>query len=180
MLTAAIVDQWGLIRLGIETSLRRSGVSVIGSATTATELFALLDQSDDEDSGVDHNRVVDIVVVGSTADVAQEAVIRRASCVRRARVIALTPVISPAAVMELCAAGAYAVTGREDSEVELTRAVAAVIDGRRYVAAELLRDMFDPRSPMPSNPRFGLTERRAATSSSSSSPAGPTPRSANG
>lgn len=143
------------MRVGVETTLRRNGVTTTHSVSTATEFFSTLGQvtppSHESDS-------IDIVVIGMVADMTQEVAIKRAVTAGFG-VIVMTSSLSPAAVMELCAFGAHAVVNREAAESDLAEAVESVAKGRRYVAPDLLGAMFAARPDSIAKPRFDLTTR---------------------
>jgi len=120
--------------------------------TTATELFALLNRPE--------NTVeIDVIVVGQIDDMTQLGVVRRVAALTGVASIVLTSTASPSAVMDLCAAGAHAVAERESTASDLGGAVAAVLEGRRYLASDLLGAMFDSKAAAPVKPRFDLTDR---------------------
>jgi DNA-binding NarL/FixJ family response regulator len=148
------------MRVGVETTLRRSGVNTSQSVSTATEFFAsqtaqTATRQRELDHGTEH---IDIVVIGALADMTQIAAIRRATA-DGVSVIVMTSSISPAAVMDLCSAGAHAVVAREASDAELAEAIESVVKGRRYVAPELLGAMFAEKATPVAKPRFDLTTR---------------------
>jgi NarL family two-component system response regulator LiaR len=103
-------------------------------------------------------RPIDIVVVGQVSDATQAASVRRLAATG-AIVIALTVCTAPSTLIELCSDGAFAVIGRDGDADELSAAVSSVIARDRYIAPGLLSTMFDSKSPVASQPRFGLTER---------------------
>jgi DNA-binding NarL/FixJ family response regulator len=147
---AAVVDEWALVRAGVELAIRQQGAHVTLSVATASELFSRLDGSDE--------RRVDVVVIGQLRDSSQLSAVRRAAQLDLP-VIALSGNATPDALIELCAEGAYGVVGRDGHEGELAAALAAVRNRQRFVAPGLLSAMFDSRVAVPRRPRFDLTNR---------------------
>ena len=129
--------------------MRRCNVTVVSSTSTANELFSHISCTDVR---------IDVVVVGHVVDTTQRAAVARLAR-SGAAIIVLTSTAAPASVMDLCADGAHAVVDRAASSTDLTEAVRAVIDGRRYLAPDLLGAMFDAPAAMPAKPRFDLTSR---------------------
>jgi DNA-binding NarL/FixJ family response regulator len=147
---AAVVDEWALVRAGIELAVRQQGAQVTLSVATASELFSRLDG--------DEERRVDVVVIGQLRDSSQLSAVRRAALLG-VPVIALSANTTPDALIELCAEGAHGVVGRDAHEGELAAALSAVSNGQRFVAPGLLSSMFDARVAAPRRPRFDLTTR---------------------
>ena len=145
-----MVDEWGLVRAGVELAIRQHGAQVTLSVATASELFSRVD--------ADEDRRVDVVVIGQARDSSQLSAVTRAAAVGLP-VIALAATSAPDALIELCAAGALGVVGRDAQEGELAAALTAVRDRQRYVAPGLLSAMFDTRVDVPRRARFDLTAR---------------------
>ena len=146
MKQAAIIDNWALVRLGVETSLRRAGVTTVQSMATVTGVL----------STAQH---IDVVVVGQFSDMTQSAAVRRLAQIPEIGIIVLTSGATPGAVMDLCAEGANAVIARDSGAADFEPAVTAAIEGRRYVAPDLLDSMFSAKLPSAIRPRFDLTVR---------------------
>jgi two-component system NarL family response regulator len=144
-----VVDEWAIMRMGLSSTLRRCGVNVVHSVTTATDLIAHVVAAGD----------VDIVVIGAIADMPQKVAVRKATEIEGVRVLVLASNISPASVMELCAEGATAVASREAADCDLTDAIESVKTSRRYVSPELLGALFGAPSTSIAKPRFDLTPR---------------------
>jgi DNA-binding NarL/FixJ family response regulator len=144
------------MRVGVETTLRRNGVTTALSVSTATEFFSSVGvTSSPQGEGTD---ALDLVVIGIVADMTQETAIKRAVHAGFG-VIVMTSCLTPAAVMELCSFGAHAVVNREAAESDLAEAVESVAKGRRYVAPDLLGAMFAAKPAPVAKPRFELTSR---------------------
>jgi DNA-binding NarL/FixJ family response regulator len=152
MRTAVIVDEWALVRAGVELAMRQQGITVVLSVSTATELFSRIGERSAED------RPIDVMVIGQLPDSTQNAAVRRAAAMG-VKVVALSANSSPTTLIELCAEGAYAVVGRDGHDGELAAALDSVITDRRYVAPGLLSAIFDSRVQVPRQPRFDLTFR---------------------
>lgn len=153
MRSAAVVDEWALVRAGVELAVKQHGAHVAMSVSTASELFSRLGATPADDE-----RRIEAVVIGQARDTTQLAAVRRAAALGLP-VIALTSSSIPSALIELCAEGAHAVVGRDGHEGELAAALDSVSNGRRYVAPGLLSTMFDVRVEVPRQPRFDLTMR---------------------
>jgi DNA-binding NarL/FixJ family response regulator len=152
MKTAAVIDEWSLVRVGVETTLRRRGLTVAVATATATEFFGRALTA----TGASR---IDLVVIGSLADMTTIAAVRRAAQAAGLSVIVMTGTASPASVLDLCADGARAVVGRDGADSELALAIQSVMDGNRYVSSDLLSAMFDAKQPVPGRPDFDLTIR---------------------
>lgn len=152
MRTAAVVDEWALVRAGVELAMRQHGVGVTWSVSTASELFSRIGSADSDE------RPIDVVVIGQVSDATQVATVRRAASIG-IPVIALSASSLPSTLIELCAEGALGVIGRDSHDGELSAAVESLLAGRRYVAPGLLSAMFDSRVELPRRPRFDLTYR---------------------
>lgn len=148
MKTAAAIDEWALLRGGIELTLRQFGIATEVSVATMSEFGTYA-------SGDDDRPPVDFAVVGNVRDVTQLQAIQRLSDAG-IKVIALATVITPAALIDLCSHGAFAVLGRDG---DLAAAVRSVANGDRYIAPGLLASMFDHKLEMLHQPRFDLTHR---------------------
>jgi DNA-binding NarL/FixJ family response regulator len=146
------VDDWALVRAGVELAMRQHGVSVALSVSTASELFSGIGAADGG------QRPIDVIVIGQVGDATQIAAVRRAALIG-IPVIALSASSLPATLIELCAEGAFAVIGRDGNDGEVSTALESVLNGRRYVAPGLLSAMFDPKVELPRRPRFDLTYR---------------------
>ena len=88
MKTAAVIDEWALMRVGVETTLRRRALQVSISVPTATEFFARV-------VGPNGASKVDIVVVGQMADMTQAVAVRQAQSIRGLSVMVMTANMSP-------------------------------------------------------------------------------------
>jgi DNA-binding NarL/FixJ family response regulator len=152
MRTAAVVDEWALVRAGVELAMRQHGVGVTWSGSTASELFSRVGGTETDE------RPIDVVVIGQVSDATQVATVRRAA-VMGIPVIALSASALPSALIELCAEGALGVVGRDSHDGELSAALESLLAGRRYVAPGLLSAMFDARVEVPRRARFDLTYR---------------------
>ncbi|MCE9620932.1 MAG: response regulator transcription factor [Actinomycetia bacterium] len=148
MRTAVALDDWALLRGGIEMTMRQHGISTVISVGTLSECVAQLNDRPGE-------RQIDFIVVGQMKDSSQLAAVSRLAQTG-AKVIAITPCATPSALVELCTEGAFGVLGRDG---DLSAAVASVANGDRYVAPGLLATMFEPAAQIPHQPRFDLTER---------------------
>jgi DNA-binding NarL/FixJ family response regulator len=150
MKTAAALDEWALLRGGIELTMQRFGIETAISAATMSQFSA-------DSNQLDGSPAVDYAVVGQVRDVSQLEAVRRLTGLG-IRVIALTVCLTPAALIDLCRAGAFAVVGRDG---DLAAAVRAVTNGERHVAPGLLAAMFDHKLETLHQPRFDLTQRES-------------------
>jgi NarL family two-component system response regulator LiaR len=148
---AGVIDEWALLRGGVELEMRRQGVSAEASAATMSEYMTMLQQRVGE-------RPIDIAVIGQTSDATQPDAVRRLAATG-ATVIALAVRLAPADLLDLCAAGAFAVVGRDAQGEELSAAVRAARSGGRYIAPGLLSTIFDDKAAPAHQQRYGLTGR---------------------
>jgi len=146
----AVLDEWALVRQGVEARMRRLGLRIVESAPTFHDFVAAMDAHP--------NRSVDLVVVGQLPDVPQTTAIRRL-IERGSRVLALSASSSPTGLVDLWSAGVHAVVGRHARECELTEAVRAVANDGRYMGSSLLATVFDRNAPVAPKPRNDLTPR---------------------
>ena len=144
---AVVIDSWGIVRVGVEAALRRAGVATVGSLASASGFL----------SG-DYGRV-DLVVIGSIGDMNQAAAVRRIAAIEGIGMIVLSSVVSPVAMMDLCADGANAVVARDSADFDLGAAIDAALNGRRYVSPDLLDAMFNAKLSPVVRPKFDLTVR---------------------
>ncbi len=152
MKTAAVIDEWALMRVGVETTLRRRSLKVSMSVSTATEFFARV-------VGPTGTSKVDLVVIGQMPDMTQAVAVRRAQAIPGLTVIVMTANMSPSSVLELCSDGARAVVGRQGSEAELSQSIQSVMDGHRHVSSAMLAAMFDVPVSGPTRASYDLTIR---------------------
>jgi DNA-binding NarL/FixJ family response regulator len=148
--SVAVVDEWALVRQGVEARMRRLGLRVVTATTSFHEYI----------SGVEAHpaRAADLVVVGHLTDVPQAPAIRRIADAG-SYVLALSSSTSPTGIVELWSAGVHAVVGRNAQECELTEAVRSVANGGRYMGSSLLAQVFDRNTTLPARPRGELTPR---------------------
>lgn len=144
---AVVIDSWGIVRLGVESALRRAGVATVGSMSSVSGFL-----------GGDHGQV-DVVVIGQVADMTMTAAVRRLSSISDLGIIVLASAVSPGAVMDLCADGANAVVARDSADTDLGAAIDAALNGRRHVSPDLLDAMFNAKLAPVVRPKFDLTVR---------------------
>ncbi|MCU1393725.1 MAG: DNA-binding response regulator [Ilumatobacteraceae bacterium] len=145
MKQAAVIDNWALVRLGVETALRRSGIATVQSMPSVTGVLST-------------EQRIDLVVVGQITDMNQGAAVRRLAQLG-VGIIVLASSVSPGAVMDLCAEGANAVVSRDAGDADFEPAIAAALEGRRHVAPDLLDAMFSAKLPTSTRQHFDLTVR---------------------
>jgi DNA-binding NarL/FixJ family response regulator len=143
---AAVIDNWALVRLGVETSLRRAGIATVQSMPSVTGVLSTEQQ-------------VDLVVVGQFTDMTQSAAVRRFAQMEGVGIIVLVSSVSPGTVMDLCGDGANAVVSRDSGTADFEPAITAALEGRRHVAPDLLDSMFSTKVPTAVRPQFDLTVR---------------------
>jgi DNA-binding NarL/FixJ family response regulator len=121
------------------------------TTSTATELLGMVAAGHES---------IDLVIIGQIADMNPAVAVREvARACPGVGIIVLTSTRSPGAVMDLCAEGAHAVLAREAADADLAAAIESVDRGHRYVAPDLLDEMFATKRPEPVRPRFDLTVR---------------------
>jgi DNA-binding NarL/FixJ family response regulator len=132
VLSAIVVDEWGMVREGLCAVLDQARITTLGRTSTATAAWSIL--ADGE---------VDLVVLGSFADAAQADAVRRARHLAPdSRIVVLVTNADQAGVMELFSAGADALVARSADEASLCDAVDHAVRGQRYLAPALLTLMF--------------------------------------
>lgn len=149
---AVIVEDWAVVRRGLQAILASAGVATEAMAATANEGFAALSGSD-----------AGLVVLGSVADQSQcDAVVRAVKLGRR--VLVLVGQADQHDIVELYRAGALAVVPRTASDRELATALQHVLDGEAYVASALVDSLFSLTASVrpESRLRFPLTRREKA------------------
>ncbi len=134
--SAVIIDDWGLVRLGVKALLANAGIRRVRTAATATAGLAGLEPDE-----------VGLVCVGACADAALLDVVRRVHLrSHRMRIVALVGTIDQEEVISLFEAGANAVVPRRaQDEQQLAGALEHALAGERYLAPMLLTAMFGER-----------------------------------
>jgi DNA-binding NarL/FixJ family response regulator len=149
--SVGVVDEWSIMRTGIEALVRRCGLTVVRSVATATGLMA---------PRTVRARALDLVVIGQVADMSQAALVARVAAAHpHARIVCLAVQTSPAAVVELCAQGAHAVVARSADDADLVAALRSLQEGRRHMAPGLLDAMFAAPERGRATPVSDLTVR---------------------
>lgn len=146
---AVIVDNWAVVRRGLQGILANAGVATEVAVGTASEGFAALADSS-----------AGLVVLGAFADQSQRDAVARLVAQGR-RVLVLSSLAHQSEVVELYRAGALAVVPRAASDHEFATAVQHVLTGQAYVASALVDSLVSRTSPVrPVTPlRFSLTAR---------------------
>ena len=70
-----MVDEWALVRAGVELAMRQHGIGVTWSVSTASELFSRIGSADSD------VRPIEVVVIGQVSDATQVATVRRAASI---------------------------------------------------------------------------------------------------
>ncbi len=144
---AVVIDSWGIVRLGVESALRKAGVATVGSMSSVSAFLSS-----------EHGQV-DVVVIGQVADMTMTAAVRRLSSISDLGIIVLASAVSPGAVMDICADGANSVVARDSADTDLGVAIDAALNGRRHVSPDLLDAMFNAKLAPVVRPKFDLTAR---------------------
>jgi len=146
---AVIVDEWAVVRWGLQSILASAGIATEAVAGTASEGLAALGGS-----------AAGLFLLGTMSDQNPRQTVARAVKLGR-RVMVLVGLASQAELVELYRAGALAVVPRTASDRELTLALQHVMAGEAYVASALVDSLFSPTATLrPSSPmRFTLTRR---------------------
>jgi DNA-binding NarL/FixJ family response regulator len=147
---AVVIDEWALVRHGVEALLAAAGVGPCVLTGTATDGFAEVERTG-----------ATLLVIGSCADASVIDAVRRASGNPRLKVIALVGPTSHASLIELCSSGAHAVVLRSSGESDVRAAVEHVHRGERYLSRPLMTTLFtEPGRPTAGHScRFDLTMR---------------------
>jgi DNA-binding NarL/FixJ family response regulator len=148
--SVAVIDEWALVRQGVEARMRRLGLRVVAATTTFHDYISNIETQP--------SRSADLVIIGHMADIPQAPAIRRVADTR-SYVLALSSTTSPTGIVELWSAGVHAVVGRNAQECELTEAVRSLATGGRYMGSSLLAQVFDRTTTLPAKPRGELTPR---------------------
>ena len=149
---AIVIEDWAVVRRGLQAILATAGVATEGMSSTANEGFASLSGS-----------AAGLVVLGSVADQTQRDAVVRAVKLGR-RVLVLVGLSDQHDIVELYRAGALAVVPRTASDRELATAVQHVLAGEAHVASALVDSLFSltafvrPEASL----RFPLTPREHA------------------
>ena len=119
---AVVVEDWRVLRTGLGSVLRRHGLAVLGECAAVDEALPLCERAD-------------VLVVGGAGGTEVAAMVRtvRAAC-PHVHVVALLGAIEPGPVIDVFAAGANAVVGREVTDHELYEALRRASLGQRYIA----------------------------------------------
>ncbi|MEO7443023.1 MAG: response regulator transcription factor [Acidimicrobiales bacterium] len=127
-LTAVVVDEWPLLRLGIGQALKGSGVTVVGAAAGAEDGLRLV-----------RARGAAVLVLGAHRDLPLVEAARRAKALASPpRVVVLLDQIDPADLAALRVVGVDALLGRSVAAEELAAALRRVDAGERVVSPALL------------------------------------------
>lgn len=122
-----VVDEWPLVRLGLQTILESLGARVSGAAVARDGLRAVSDAE------------ADLLIVGTITDLTPSEVIRRAKQLRKSLiVVALVAQASRAEVGRLLGAGADALLERSVGAEELEDALRRLTAGERVLAPSLV------------------------------------------
>ena len=146
---AVIVEDWAVVRRGLQAILASAGIATEVMSATASEGFAALSGS-----------VAGLVVLGSVADQTQRDSVVRAVKLGR-RVLVLVGQADQHDIVELYRAGALAVVPRTASDRELATALQHVLAGEAYVASALVDSLFSVTTSVRPDARlrFPLTRR---------------------
>jgi DNA-binding NarL/FixJ family response regulator len=130
-LTAVIVDQWALVRLGIGAVLRSLDVRVVGDDASARDGLQSA-----------RNTRPDLVVFGSHLDVAVSQAVRQAAGLEPPpRILVLVDAASRDELAALFSAGADGALLRSATGDELSLALSDVLAGKRYLASAFVSVM---------------------------------------
>ncbi len=122
-----VVDEWPLVRLGLQTILESLGARVSGAAVARDGLRAVSDAE------------ADLLIVGTITDLTPSEVIHRAKQLRKPLiVVALVAQASRAEVGRLLGAGADALLERSVGAEELEDALRLLAAGERVLAPSLV------------------------------------------
>lgn len=122
-----VVDEWPLVRLGLQTILESLGARVSGAAVARDGLRAVSDAE------------ADLLIVGTITDLTPSEVIHRAKQLRKSLiVVALVAQASRAEVGRLLGAGADALLERSVGAEELEDALRRLTAGERVLAPSLV------------------------------------------
>jgi two-component system nitrate/nitrite response regulator NarL len=122
-----VVDEWPLVRLGLQTILESLGARVSGAAVARDGLRAVSDAE------------ADLLIVGTITDLTPSEVIHRAKQLRKPLiVVALVAQASRAEVGRLLGAGADALLERSVGAEELEDALRRLAAGERVLAPSLV------------------------------------------
>jgi DNA-binding NarL/FixJ family response regulator len=122
-----VVDEWPLVRLGLQTILESLGARVSGAAVARDGLRAVSDAE------------ADLLIVGTITDLTPSEVIHRAKQLRKPlSVVALVAQASRAEVGRLLGAGADALLERSVGAEELEDALRRLAAGERVLAPSLV------------------------------------------
>lgn len=147
-----VLDQWGIVRAGVEAVLRRNAFTRVVACSTATAAVAAVR---------DRSKPIALAVVGVCEDVAQRDVVRELASVDGMRIVVLLGLVETTSMLEMLEGGAHAVVDRQARELDLAEAVQRAREGQRYVSPLLLGELFDePRRLLAlRRPSFALTAR---------------------
>ena len=122
-----VVDEWPLVRLGLQTILESLGARVSGADVARDGLRAVSDAE------------ADLLIVGTITDLTPSEVIHRAKQLRKSLiVVALVAQASRAEVGRLLGAGADALLERSVGAEELEDALRRLTAGERVLAPSLV------------------------------------------
>jgi DNA-binding NarL/FixJ family response regulator len=148
-LTAVVVDQWGLVALGVSAVLAEQNVETLATHTDARLGVRAVREHD-----------ANLLVLGATSASSVEAVRHATRLTARPAVIALVTGADHTELGQLIAEGVDGLLVRSATGHELSQAVDRIRNGERYIAPALLSSLVGAVAPVPGNePATGLTSR---------------------
>jgi DNA-binding NarL/FixJ family response regulator len=143
-MTAVIVDQWALVRLGIGAVLRSLEVRIVGDEASARE-------------GLQNARTIspDLIVFGSHLDVAVSHAVRQANNMSpRPRILVLLDAATRDELAEVFSSGADGALLRSATGEELADALTRLLAGERVLApafVTVLAGVMSSNGPAPAH-----------------------------
>ncbi len=146
---AVIIESSALLRRGIAALLHSGGIDCVAAAQSGI---------DGHHAASEHQ--ADIVVVGNCPDSTHLKVLDRLRLLGGLRIVVITPITDLLSTYGLYQAGAIAVVHTDACDAELMEMLSSVVQGHRYVPANLLVDALDrPGRRVNEQQDFDLTSR---------------------